>query len=190
MRPHLPHRVVGLDLSLTSTGMSDFSTHRTVQTASTDPVEYRLDRLVKEAQRFVVGSAEWFQCATLVVIEAGAFSRNAQTGHEELAALRLMVRHRMWRLGVPFAMVPPTTLKLYTAGHGKASKQDMHNAIRERHNVDLMSVMVKDGRYDQVDAVALAAMGYARINQPMCVQGMPGPLASLNAVQWPDLITD
>uniref|UniRef100_A0AAU7GY46 RuvC-like Holliday junction resolvase n=1 Tax=Streptomyces phage Geonosis TaxID=3158856 RepID=A0AAU7GY46_9CAUD len=179
------YRVVGLDLSLTSTGMSDGKQQWVTQTAPDRCMEARLDRLVGRARTFALGTTEWPQEANLVVIEAGAFSRNMQTGHEELAALRLMVRHAMWQLGVPFALVPPSTLKLYTAGHGKATKAQMVRAVAARHQLDLSKVLVKDGRYDMADAFALAAMGYAWANRPLVTVGPPPPRASLMAVPWP-----
>ena len=178
-------RVVGLDLSLTSAGMSDGREQRVTQTTPDRCVEARLDRLVSQAASFVDGTAGWRQEANLVVIEAGAFSRNMQTSHEELAALRLMVRHVMWQRRVPFALVPPTTLKLYTAGHGKATKAQMVAALAARHQLDLSAVKVKDGRYDMADAFALAAMGYAWAMRPLPTGGPPAPRASLMAVPWP-----
>lgn len=148
-------------------------------------MEERLHRLVHRARSFALGTNEWPQEASLAVIEAGAFSRNMQTSHEELAALRHMARHAMWQLGIPFALVPPSTLKLYTAGHGKATKAQMVRAVAARHQTDLAGVMVKDGRYDMADAFALAAMGYAWANRPLVTVGPPPPRASLMAVPWP-----
>jgi Holliday junction resolvasome RuvABC endonuclease subunit len=96
-----------------------------------------------------------------------------------------MVRFAMWQQGIPFALVPPSTLKLYTAGHGKATKAQMVRAVEARHGLDLSGVMVKDGRYDMADAFALAAMGYAWANRPLVTLGPPPPRASLMAVPWP-----
>ena len=129
-------RVVGLDLSLTSTGMSDGRQHWVTQTAPDHCMEERLHRIVHRARLFVLGTDDWPQEANLVVIEAGAFSRNMQTSHEELAALRLMMRHKLWLLGAPFALVPPSTLKRYTAGHGNATKAQMVSAVAARHQMD------------------------------------------------------
>ncbi|AMD42802.1 RuvC-like resolvase [Streptomyces phage Xkcd426] len=181
-------RIVGLDLSVTSAGMSDGRTHWVTQTSSDDPIEYRLDRIVVRAMAFVHGAGDWGQDADLVVIESGAFSRGAQNeGAEWLSALRYLVRVRLWQGGFPFAMVTPTTLKAYTAGHGKATKAEMVSAVFNRHGVDLSKVMVKDGRYDMADALALAAMGYAQVGQPLKTEGPPPPRKSLLAVKWPHL---
>lgn len=180
------YRVVGMDLSITSAGMSDGREQQVTQTAPDRCLEHRLDRIVTRARRFAMGTADWPKEADLVVIEAGAFSRGAQSAAaEQLSALRLMVRHAMWQLDIPFAMVSPTTLKLYTAGYGKATKQQMVQAVATRHLLDLSGVMVKDGRYDMADAFALAAMGYAWANKPLTTMGPPPPRASLMSVPWP-----
>ncbi len=178
------YRVVGLDLSLTSTGMSDGYEQRVTQTAPDRCMEERLDRIVQRVGDFVTRCPSFPEPA-LAVVEAGAFSRNMQTSHEELAALRHLVRLMLWKRGIPFALVPPSTLKLYTAGHGKATKAQMVRAVAARHQLDLSGVLVKDGRYDMADAFALAAMGYAWANRPLVTVGPPPPRASLMAVPWP-----
>lgn len=202
-----PLRVIGLDLSLTSTGLSDGQSVHVIQTYPGEPLEARLDRLVRGVVSFALSPTQWTDrhpqgmLADLAVIEAGAFSRGAQSGAAEiLSALRIMVRHRLWRLDVPFAMVAPTTLKLYAAGSGKATKREMAAALYGRHGLDLQPVKVKDGRYDMADAFALAAMGRDRVGQPIGWIGsvpqqahggiLPVTRSSLDAVVWPDLVND
>lgn len=181
-------RVVGLDLSLTSTGMSDGQAHVTFTTTPDECIEDRLMRIREECLGFVMATDDR-PVARLVVVEDEAWSKAKQTGHAELSALRLMVRCALRAYRIPFAMVPPSTLKLYTTGNGRATKQQMAVAVTERHGIDLSAVKVKDGRYDQVDAAALAAMGYAYIGQPLPTQGPPAPMRSMLAVDWPDSAT-
>ena len=178
-------RVVGLDVSLTSTGMSDGTAHRVTQPAVDDPLEQRMIRIVDASLSFVLGHGP-VVTADLVVIEAGAFSRAGQSqGAEVLSALRYMVRCNLFGHGVPFAMVTPTGLKAYTTGRGQATKPQMVQAMKDRHGIDFTGVKVKDGRYDLADGAALAAMGYAHLGQPLPTGGPPAPLASLLAVKWP-----
>lgn len=178
-------RVVGLDVSLTSTGMSDGQSHRVTQTSPDDQLEYRMDRITRRAREFANGDGVGSR-AGLAVIEAGAFSRGAQSAAaEHLSALRFMVRRELWHMGIPFAMVSPTCLKLYTTGYGKATKLQMVEAVKARHGLDLTGVMVKHGRYDMADAMALAAMGYVWIGQPLPTDGPPPPRQPLLAVKWP-----
>lgn len=206
--PSGPLRVIGLDISLTSTGMSDGVTHQVVQTGTQEVLEARLDRITRGVMSFAVAAplgdgdqpAHWrLRPADLAVIEGSAYSRNKQTGHEELAALRLMIRHRLWRSGIPFAIVTPTSLKAFTTGYGKATKQQMAAVMGSRFAVDWDKVLVKDGRYDQVDAHALAAMGYSHLKQPLTVDTSeagdlalihPQHWASINVVKWPQLDAD
>ncbi len=196
-------RVVGLDLSLTSTGLSDGQSVHAISTSSQDCLEKRLNHLLREVHSFVLSPTQWTdampygRCADLVVIEGSSYGSRGP-GHEELAALRIMVRHRLWCLGVPYAVVPPKTLKRYTAGSGTATKRHIVAALYGRHGLDLHRVKVKDGRYDQADAFALAAMGYHHVSQPVGWIGggqpVPYPLpvseSSLDAVTWPSLLSD
>ena len=179
-------RVVGLDLSLTSTGMSDGQSHRVTQTSPDDPLEYRMDRITCCAREFANGSNGVGSRAGLAVIEAGAFSRGSQSAAAEyLSALRFMVRRELWLMGIPFAMISPTSLKLYTTGYGKATKLQMVEAVKARHGLDLSGVLVKYGRYDMADAIALAAMGYAWMGQPLPTEGPPPPRQPLLVAKWP-----
>lgn len=188
-------RVVGLDLSLTSTGMSDGQSVHAVQTAPDQgSLEARMDVILISCMSFVGSPTQWTddhpadQMADLVVIEGAAFGARGNAV-DQLAGLRMLVRHRLYRMGVPFALVPPTALKAYTTGHGSASKTQMVSALGSRHRVDLKQYKVKDGRYDMADAYALAAMGYAHLGQPLLSFGPPAPLKSLLAVKWPELKT-
>lgn len=192
-------RVVGLDLSLTSTGVSDGQSTRVIQTAPGPALEARLDTLLRSVVAFVLSPTQWTDRqpygmrADLVVIEAPAWSRAKQTGHEELSALRVMVRHRLWRLDIPYALVPPTTLKKYTTGNGTASKQLMVFTMDDRYGAGLSNVLVKDGRYDRADALALAAMGYDHVGHPLkqvWSTSMPPCRDSLDGVRWPPLLSD
>lgn len=177
------NRVVGLDLSLTSTGMSDGFSYEVSQTDSSMELEARIEQIMWQVGRFACKSD-----TVLAVIESGAFSRGAQSQSAEiLSALRFMVRHLLWCEDIPFAMVSPTCLKLYTAGNGKATKADMVAAVQARHGLNLTGLKVKDGRYDVADAFALAAMGYRHIGEPLTTSGPEGPEDSFNAVQWPEL---
>lgn len=183
-------RVVGLDISLTSTGMSDGIRTEVVQTSNAQCMEERMDRIVRGVASFTPATLRQ-RSADLAVIEGSAFSRKGP-GHEELAALRHMVRVKLWRLSIPWAMVPPSTLKLYTTGLGNATKAEMLATVDARHGTGFADVKVKDGRSDRVDAFALAAMGYDHVGQHLQPrEGSYDPhRASLEAVKWPSLLSD
>jgi Holliday junction resolvasome RuvABC endonuclease subunit len=182
-------RVVGMDLSLTSSGVSDGWVCHAFHTGPGKRIEHRLDYLARSVVQFADGPGK--PPCDLAVIEGPAFSRSGP-GHEELAALRLMVRTALWRRGVPVAIVPPTTLKLYTTGHGNSPKSEMVRWLDARHGTDFAGVLVKDGRYDQADAFALAMMGRAHVGQPLPVLAGFETLKSecLDKVEWPELVSD
>lgn len=187
-------RVVGLDLSLTSTGMSDGQSVHAVKTNPKGLLEARMDAILCEALTFIYSPTQWTddhpegKRAGLVVIEGAAFGARGNAV-DQLAGLRMIVRHRLYRMDIPFAVVPPSTLKMYTTDYGGASKAQMVSALADRHGLDLSLHKVSQGKYDMADAYALAAMGYARIGQPLETFGQPGPIRSLQAVKWPDLPT-
>lgn len=181
-------RVVGLDPSLTSTGISDGLTVHVVQTSPEEQLEARFDRIMRACVTFILTPGPRGPRADLVVIEGPAFGAKGNAV-DQLAGLRLLLRHRLWRLDIPFAIVPPSTLKAYTTGHGRASKAEMVAALAERHGLDLKAYKVSHGKYDMADAYALAAMGYTRLGQPLLSRGgPPAPLKSLLAVDWPDVV--
>jgi Holliday junction resolvasome RuvABC endonuclease subunit len=181
-------RVVGADLSLRSTGISDGRFHIQFPTSAGLPMEERLDAIVREVMSFVrSGVTHVFDHpASLVVIEDGATSRTGP-GHEELAALRYMVRVKLWAEGYPFALVRPNTLKAYTTGNGSASKDDMVAALDLRYGTSLALAPKSYGRYDRADALALAAMGYDHLGYPLLDRHpASGPDRDrLAVVRWP-----
>lgn len=186
-------RVVGLDLSLTSTGLSDGQSVRVAQTSEADSIEHRFDHLTDEClsyvRRQVPGVSTRYGRADLVVIEGSAFGAKGNAV-EQLAGLRFIIRTELWRLDIPFVIVPPSTLKAYTTGNGRATKAQMVAALEQRHGLILRSYKVKDGKYDMADAYALAAMGYAALGQPLGTVGPPPPRKSLLAVSWPCIQPD
>lgn len=183
-------RVIGLDLSLTSCGMSDGYSHQVIRTNPEDALEARLDRVTRGVVAFAMNTPDWPEAASLAVIEAGAFARGSQSQAAEiLAALRFMVRVRLWRLGIPFAMVAPTTLKLATTGNGHASKAHMVAAVDERYGTSFGLVPKSKGREDLADALALAALGYDRVRQPLACH-FPAPPLTPVKVDWPELVSD
>jgi Holliday junction resolvasome RuvABC endonuclease subunit len=169
--------------------MSDGRTHRASQTQPDQVTEERMEQIRSDIRTFTFLTTD--RIPDLVVIEGGAFSRGTQSkAAEDLSGLRYIVRCWLWKNHIPFAMVTPTGLKAYTTGYGSATKRMMAEAVRDRHGVDLSHVLVKDGRYDMADGLALAAMGYAHLGHQLPTVGPPGPLKSLLAVDWPQLVRD
>lgn len=191
--PRTVVRVVGLDLSLRSTGISDGTQEGThaFQTDNSQPIERRMHRIRRACMEAAVptaltasGPSARRPDADLVVIEGSAYGAKGNAV-EQLAALRYEVRVALWSLRIPFAIVSPTRLKVYTTGDGKAGKVKMVNAVVDGYGVPLKLWTVAQGRYDVADAFALAAMGYKHLGQPLTAVGdVPEDEPGLTVTDW------
>jgi crossover junction endodeoxyribonuclease RuvC len=169
--------VIGLDLSLTATGISDG--HETWLVRSKG---YATDSLTERARRLellAVGILDVCQ-ADLVVVEAPAFSRQNGHMHDRSGLWWLVVSELIRSPWTQVAEVTPTALKRYATGKGNASKGAMIDATARRFpNVDTGA---DDNR---CDALWLAAMGHDHLGQPLIA--MPAThRAALDSVRWPD----
>lgn len=176
-------RVIGLDLSLNATGVA--TPDRTFTTGGKLPKDapdmLRCERIA--AIRDVVYEAAYhaapegrFGVADLVVMEG--FSFGSPQGATEAGGLGWAVRVALHEAGIPFAVVPPTTLKKYACGKGNADKTEMVVAARER--------LGYDGHDNNIaDALWLQAMGLERLWCP--VVDLPAVhRAALDRVAWPE----
>jgi crossover junction endodeoxyribonuclease RuvC len=145
-----PLRVLGLDPSLTSFGAA-----RIFETGAVELARWkskvlgheRLDYLLEQIRLAADG-------CDLAVVEGAAVSRVlGGEAHLNLAGLHWLVRHELWKLRVPYAVVQPTLRQKYITGKGRADKDECLLAV-ERRFPD-----IKVGGNDQADALTLAAMG-------------------------------
>ncbi|WP_346536973.1 hypothetical protein [Micromonospora sp. DPT] len=181
-------KVVGLDLSLTCTGVAGNGWTDTIRpeprrAAFRDRKDKTRDAQLRTVYQHGRISAirerlgDFAHFADLVVIEGIAFA--AKDTDRQTAGLNWMARHWLWTWNVPYAVVPPSTLKQFVTGLGDADK-------------DLMTKFIGDwfgwfdGGHDEADAAGLMAMGYAHLGMPL------GPVldhqtTALSKAQWPDL---
>ena len=174
-------RVVGLDLSLTATGVAKWSSlipGPELCTIRGDKLAGlpRLQAIRSELTRLVRG-------ADLVVVEglqpAGATKAGAYAN--ERAGLYWLVLDRLDQLGIPVAAVPSALLKMYALGVGggkKATKAAVVGAVVRRYDAS-------PGDDNQADACVLAAMGLHHLGYP------PAPVPqtherALAKVAWPE----
>ena len=167
-------RVIGLDLSLTSTGVAlpDGSTVR-IKTRAADGDR----RLVVIRDRIREVLAE--RGPHLAVVED--LPRHA-LGAGVTAMVHGIVRTELVAAGVPYALVVAATLKSYAADHGNASKQTMSAAAYLHAGVEFAD----DKGGDQCDAWWLRAAGHDHYGQPM-VRMPQAQRDRLRKVEWPDL---
>lgn len=174
-------RVIGLDLSLTATGIAiiddDTITVHTITSSPTgDSVDdrvRRLDKIERAVMECMTGASE----IDLIVIEGPSFGQMRQSGEHVRAGL-------WWRIvsictdTAPVVEVPPATLKKYATGKGNAAKDAVLLATARRFpDVDL-----RDN--NQADALWLAAMGARHLERP--IDDVPQlNQAAMAAVRWP-----
>jgi Holliday junction resolvasome RuvABC endonuclease subunit len=144
-------RVVGLDLSMTATGICEADgTTRTVRFTSDTAGDARLVHIAGTAGVACIG-------ADLVVIE------DLPT-HAMAAGITGMVhgavRADLISEGVPYVLITPATLKKYATGRGNAGKPEMAVALFKRFGLELTDD-------NQVDAFWLRAAGHDLLGQPL-----------------------
>lgn len=174
--------VVGLDLSLTSTGYAVVGDNkRAVGTvtskgkagATLAERNSRLTQIVKgiDDVGYLADDADLF------VIEAPAYSRSNPGMHDRSGLWWLAVRHLV-DLGYPVVEVAPSARAKYATGKGNASKDQVLAAVVRRYpDFDVTS-------NDEADALILAAMGCRALGQP--IDDMPqAHLAGMSKVAWP-----
>lgn len=175
-------RVIGLDLSLTATGIADAQGDRIhTATIATHPygpgLDERMRRIWYIAER-IWRVIEDGPRPALVVIEGPSYGSCGGQAHER-AGLWWHVADRL--LGVyclPVATVPPAAVKKYATGKGTATKPDMRMALYKRAGLDVAD----DG---QVDAWWLAAAGLDHLGRPPVT--LPADQRkALAAVEWPE----
>lgn len=169
-RPQLV--VIGLDLSLTCTGVAGIGWTDRIRTKLRG--DERLAYLETEIVSFI-------RVADLVVMEGPSFGHSGPRFHEDLAGLRVLVRRYCHRHQIPYAVIPPSNLKLYVAGHGKATKGEVRSAIADRYDVHTEGA----GRYDMADAYGALAAAHDWVGQPLAAVPERNATA-LAGCQWPE----
>lgn len=176
--------VIGLDLSLTSTGLAcTCGIHRIKSHPRLEVSRFSRFRLIQLGiNHHVFGTTEICgrgQRADLVVVEDLALSRT--TGqHLTRAGLWHIVMEHIDNESIPYAIVSPTSLKKYVTGRGNAGKDEvLAAAIRRWPDAPI------NGN-DEADAYALQAMGLDQLGHPPA----PMPMVQREAlakVHWPEV---
>jgi Holliday junction resolvasome RuvABC endonuclease subunit len=118
-------RILGLDLSLTATGLATPAGALLTLTCR-DRGPKRLAHLERE----ILVHAHQRGC-DLVAIEGYSYASNGSSTYQ-LGELGGVIRLALWRNGIPFVEVPPACLKKYACGKGNASKDQVLVACVKR----------------------------------------------------------
>lgn len=178
-------RVLGLDLSLTGTGICRLGangaellhTMRPGKRVGHERIQFILDG-IHDAQR----GAD----LDLVVIEGPSYgSQGGQRGHHERAGLWWLVAHSLHAQGRPYAVVAPAARAKFGAGDGRAGKQVVVAAVRERY----AEVVDRVRNDNEADALLLAHMGVDRLGGHL-VDVPDINREALRKVAWPSTPAD
>lgn len=167
--------VVGLDLSLTATGIAfaDGST----QTLKMPCKGMERLRALRDAILVRVIGAGDRPRADLVVVEGYAMGTSRQAQSYAIGELGGVVRFALWTEAVTYVDVAPAALKKFACGKGNAKKDEVFAAAIRRLGYEGNS-------HDEADALWLRAMGLAAVEEP--VVALPAKnLEALDAVRWP-----
>lgn len=153
--------VVGLDLSLTGTGIA---THEQTWRVATEPKDGNTIQRVALVLDLVVNVLERKR-PELVVVEAPSFASVGGSGHER-GYLWWRVMEEVERRGIDWKTAAPSSIKKYatgsgaTSGKGKVDKDAMMLATARRFEWFA-------GKNDEADALWACAMGYEWLEQPI-----------------------
>ncbi|MFI5525025.1 crossover junction endodeoxyribonuclease RuvC [Streptomyces platensis] len=168
-------RIIGLDLSLTSTGVAlpDGTTYR-IKTRSQDG-DHRLV-MIRDNLRRALAAHEPVHLAVVEDLPRNAMAAGV-TG-----MVQGIARCELADAGVPVAYVVPATLKSYAADHGKADKARMAAAAYLAVGIQFTD----DPGGDQCDAWWLRAAGHDWWGAPLFT--LPAAQrARLTKAKWPVL---
>ncbi|MEV4437514.1 crossover junction endodeoxyribonuclease RuvC [Streptomyces sp. NPDC049577] len=166
-------RVIGLDLSLTSTGVAlpDGTTYR-IKTQPRDG-----DRRLLHIRSDIRDDLAEHRPHLAVVEDLPMHAMSAGiTG-----MVHGIVRAELAEAGVPYALVAPATLKAYACDNGKAEKAELAAAAY----LAAGATFVDDGGGDQADAWWLRAAGHDWCGMPLFA--LPQAQRDrLSKAKWPD----
>ena len=167
-------RMMGLDLSLTSTGYSIDRETGIISTKTKGP-----ERLSIISNKIIDLIA--IKLVDIVIVESYSFaSRNSQA--HSIGELGGAVRMRLWECGVPYIDIPPTCRAKFATGKGNASKNEVISSISAKTNI----VWSGPGADDRCDAWILEQMGLAYIGKSH-YDWPEDNLSSLKKINWEDL---
>lgn len=167
--------IVGIDLSLTCTGIAgDGWTRRVMSTGHKgDSLTMRHARLV----RIVVDVLLAIQGANLAVLEGPSFGQQRQGGQHDRAGLWWLTVEALLVAGVAVVEVSPASIKKYATGKGNAGKDIVMREAARRFPWF-------EGGEDEADALIACAMGYDHAGSPLAA--MPAlNRSALSVVAWP-----
>lgn len=184
--------IVGLDLSLTATGVTIIRPHdekpisiREVQSSGVPNAGYpdhlaRIRTLCRRIVETATATAEDGD-TILFAMEGPAFA--ATTGYQhERSGLWYLVYHLLSKQG-PFVIIEPTRLKRYVTGKGNAKKDVVLTTVVR--NFPALPILTNN----EADSLALACMLARELGFPQEPSIQRVTPAALEGVAWPSFVT-
>lgn len=162
--------VLGVDLSITATGIANTDGFlETLKTKKRGP-EF-LDWISQEV-------GERSKSADIVVLEGYSYGSKGRSIFQ-IGEMGGIVRWKLWKMGIPFVEIAPSTLKKYATGKGNSGKD-----LVIVESVKRLDITPKDN--NQADAAWLRAMGldwagHAIVSMPQTHR------EALEKVSWPSM---
>lgn len=163
--------VVGLDLSLTSTGVAVGIATSTISTSFKGP-----RRLMEISGR--ISTLLSTLSHPVVVLEGYSMASKNSQAHS-IGELGGVVRVALFSTGVPYVTVPPTCRAKFATGRGNASKSEVVSAVSARTG----QIWSGPGADDQCDAWILQEMGMTWLGFPR-FDWPKANLGGLDKVDW------
>lgn len=168
-------RVVGLDLSLTATGVADEAGARIIRTGNMRGPE-RLKYIGSQVDRICLGK-DYLEIKADVVVMEG-YAHDARFRGPQMGELGGVIKVCLYQRGIPFVVVPPSTLKKFATNKGNAPKDAvLSEAVR-------MNSDINDN--NAADAYFLRLMGLAHYEQRDVI-APAFRAAVLKSIEWPEL---
>lgn len=164
-------QLMGLDLSLTSTGYSINQETGVISTKAKGA--QRLSVMSNSVLNLIKGNS-----VDVVILEGYSFaSRNSQA--HSIGELGGAVRMRLWEQDVPFIEVPPTCRAKFATGKGNAGKNEVISSISAKTNI----VWSGSGADDECDAWILEQMGLAFLGKSQ-YDWSEAQRSALKSIEW------
>lgn len=181
-------KVLGIDLSLTSTGLALIEDGEIVWTRAVKTTGKRDDDLIDRHTRLAAIGRGIRNAITgpidLVVVEAPSFGSVHGSAHDR-SGLWWRVVDMMVDFGFPVAQVTPKQRAKYATGNGNSDKKEVHAAVLAQYARDDLPIKTND----EADAVLLAAMGARFLGEAVDTGDLlKSQLDAMEKIKWPSAV--
>lgn len=168
--------VIGLDLSITATGLCRVDGTTCTVGGKSDLCDWRIKLIADAVREAHYDQTDW-RYHPLAVIEDLAV--HGPGGGLHAAQVMGAVKLTLMAKGTPYLLVPPSSLKKYATGKGNATKADMAVALYKRAGLELAND-------NEVDAWWLRALGLHMLGHPI-VELPTVNLSALDKLTLPEM---